>query len=189
MRARVIGLRHLVGCSTGPLTRAGQLGERDAPPPDPELFGRSSAFSPPIPPLSIFSSISTCTLRARRLAPCGVSPLGLLPARAPSVVSHHLRRLSPPLLASRAHSIGFRFVVCRLCSNLNLNLALAECRFSKERRGVHSTASHLCIPRRLILFDFSRCLRLEGGCDFFGIEFYLIRDTTCPWVSEPWVSE
>ena len=25
-----------------------------------------------------------------------------------SVVSHHLRRLSPPLLASRAHSIGFR---------------------------------------------------------------------------------
>ena len=37
-------------------------------------------------------------------------------------VSHHLRRLSPPLLASRAHSIGFRCVVCRLCSNLNLNL-------------------------------------------------------------------
>ena len=36
-------------------------------------------------------------------------------------MSHHLRRLSPPLLASRAHSIGFRCVVCRLCSNLNLN--------------------------------------------------------------------
>ena len=33
------------------------------------------------------------------------APLGLLPARAPSVVSHPLRRLSPPLLASRAHSI------------------------------------------------------------------------------------
>ena len=31
--------------------------------------------------------------------------LGLIPVRAPSDVSHHLRRLSPPLLASRAHSI------------------------------------------------------------------------------------
>ena len=63
---------------------------------------------PQSPSLHLFSSISSCTLRARRLAPCGVSPPGLLPVRAPSVVSHHLRRLSPPLLASRAHSIGFR---------------------------------------------------------------------------------
>ena len=68
----------------------------------------SPSFSSPISPLYLFSSISICTLRARRLAPCGVSPPGLLPVRAPSVVSHHLRRLSPPLLASRAHSIGFR---------------------------------------------------------------------------------
>jgi hypothetical protein len=58
--------------------------------------------------LSILFDLYPCSLRARRLAPCGVSPPGLLPARAPSVVSHHLRRLSPPLLASRAHSIGFR---------------------------------------------------------------------------------
>ena len=115
---RVIGLRHLVGCGTGPLTRAGHLGERDAAPTGLELFGQSPAFSPQSPHyLSIFSSISICTLRARRLAPCGVSPPGLLPVRAPSVVSHHLRRLSPPLLASRAHSIGFRSVVCCLCSN------------------------------------------------------------------------
>jgi hypothetical protein len=59
-----------------------------------------------------FSSV-ICTLRARRLAPCGVSPLLVsfpIPfvLLRPSVVSHHLRRLSPPLLASRAHSIGFR---------------------------------------------------------------------------------
>ena len=57
------------------------------------------SFSSPIPLSLSFSSISICTLRARRLAPCGVSPPGLLPVRAPSVVSHHLRRLSPPLLA------------------------------------------------------------------------------------------
>ena len=65
---------------------------------------KASAYAPlflfPNPPLFLlFSSISICTLRARRLAPCGVSPPGLLPVRAPSVVSHHLRRLSPPLLA------------------------------------------------------------------------------------------
>ena len=29
-RERAVGLRHLVGCGTGPLTRAGHLGERDA---------------------------------------------------------------------------------------------------------------------------------------------------------------
>jgi hypothetical protein len=60
----------------------------------------ASLFLFPNPPFSLlFSSFSICTLRARRLAPCGVSPPGLLPVRDPSAVSHHLRRLSPPLLA------------------------------------------------------------------------------------------
>ena len=111
-RERVILLRHLVGCGKGSLARAGHVpDERGAAPTCHELLGRGAyvpRFLSPSPPLSyLFSSISSCTLRARRLAPCGVSPPGLLPARAPSDVSHHLRRLSPPLLASRAHSIGF----------------------------------------------------------------------------------
>ena len=52
VRARVIGLRHLVGCGTGPLTRTGHFDERDAAPSDLELIGQSPAVSPPIPPLS-----------------------------------------------------------------------------------------------------------------------------------------
>ena len=56
MGERVIGLRHLVGCSTGPLTRAGHLGERDASPTDPELSCRSPAFSPPSPSLSLLDA-------------------------------------------------------------------------------------------------------------------------------------
>jgi hypothetical protein len=59
--------------------------------------------------LSRLTACEGTQARAATRRPCGVSPPpGLLPARAPSVVSHHLRRLSPPLLASRAHSIGFR---------------------------------------------------------------------------------
>lgn len=96
----------------GPLSRAGLLDERDAAPAGLELLGRAGVYVPrflfPNPPsLSILFDLYSYS-RARRLAPCGVSPPGLLPARAPSVVFHHLRRLSPPLLASRAHSIGFR---------------------------------------------------------------------------------
>ena len=43
-----------------------------------------------------------------------VSPLDG-PLRLPSVISAHSR---PPLLASGAHSIGFRMVVCCLCIDL-----------------------------------------------------------------------
>ena len=72
----------------------------------------SPAFSPqsPLWPLSIYILFDLYLYSEGTQAStlCGVSPPGLLPVRAPSVVSHHLRRLSPPLLASRAHSIGFR---------------------------------------------------------------------------------
>jgi hypothetical protein len=93
-------------CGKGPLARTGHPGERDAAPTGLEFFDRGvyvmvyvPRFLSPNPPSLLFSSISICTLRARRLAPCGVSPPGLPPVRDPSAVSHHLRRLSPPLLA------------------------------------------------------------------------------------------
>ena len=53
VRARVIGLRHLVGCGTGPLTRTGHFDERDAAPSDLELIGRSPASSLPQSPHSL----------------------------------------------------------------------------------------------------------------------------------------
>ena len=60
-REGLVGLRHLVGCSTGPLTRAGNLGERDASPTDLEFFGRSPAFSPPSPlSLSLLDAGRSC---------------------------------------------------------------------------------------------------------------------------------
>ena len=51
-------------------------------------------------------------------------------------------------------------------------LALEECRFSKERRGVHSTASHLCIPRRLI------CLIFRGACVLRGAVIFSALNST-----------
>ena len=74
VRARVIGLRHLVGCGTGPLTRAGHLDERDAAPIGLEHLGRSPAFSPPIP-LS-FSLLDAGRSRADFLSGVRVALIG-----------------------------------------------------------------------------------------------------------------
>ena len=91
--------------------RARRGADRPRVPRSRRLCRMSPSFSPPILPLSFIYYLFDLYLFSEGTqpsTPCGVSPPGLLPARAPSVVSHHLRRLSPPLLASRAHSIGFR---------------------------------------------------------------------------------
>ena len=49
MRARVIGLRLYCAAARALSLALVFFGERDASPTDPELFGRSPAFSPPSP--------------------------------------------------------------------------------------------------------------------------------------------
>jgi len=54
-------------CSTGPPSRAGHLGERDASPNGLEFLGRGACaplFLFPNPPLFLFSSIPSCTLNS-----------------------------------------------------------------------------------------------------------------------------
>ena len=123
----------------GPLARAGHLGERDAALTGLELFGRAGAYvsllSLPQSPflcLTPRSISSRFPLRrksgAHRLE---IGPLLLTYLFSegtyvsiydvsphygpPSAISIDSR---PPLLASGAHSIGFRMVVCYLCIDL-----------------------------------------------------------------------
>ena len=138
MGERVVGLRHLVGCSTGPLFRAGHLDERDAAPTGLELPGRGTYV-----PLFLFPNPPTLCLTPRSISSrfplrrksgahrLEIGPLFLIYLYSegtyvsmydvspldgsPSVISIDSR---PPLLASGAHSIGFRMVVCCFCIDL-----------------------------------------------------------------------
>ena len=123
----------------GPLARAGHLGERDAVLTGLEFLGRAGAYVPlflfpnlPILCLTPRSISSRFPLRRKsgahrlEIGPLlltylfsegtyvsiyDVSPLD----GSPSAISIDSR---PPLLASGAHSIGFRMVVCCLCIDL-----------------------------------------------------------------------
>jgi hypothetical protein len=137
-RARVPSLCCSRDCRTGPLPRAGNLGERDAAPTGLELLGRGASvppsFSPPVPILCLTPRSISSRFPLRRksgahrleIGPLlltylfsegtyvsiyDVSPLD----GSPSAISIDSR---PPLLASGAHSIGFRMVVCCLCIDL-----------------------------------------------------------------------
>ena len=123
----------------GPLARVGHLGERDAAPTGLEILGRAGAYVPlflspnlPILCLTPRSISSRFPLRrksgAHRLE---IGPLLLIYLFSegtyvstydvsphygpPSAISIDSR---PPLLASGAHSIGFRMVVCCFCIDL-----------------------------------------------------------------------
>ena len=138
-RERVSLPPSLVGSSKGPLSRAGHLDERDAAPTGHKLFSRGvyvPSFSSPLPILCLTPRSISSRFPLRRKSGAHrleISPLLLTYFFSEGTyvstydVSPHYGSLSaisahsrPPLLASGAHSTGFRMVVCCLCIRLDL---------------------------------------------------------------------